>query len=161
MVEAASNKLVIPHHFIDRERDILLRLERNDFLDLFLVDGGQIDETRKNRLRGQCVVHKTAFDVQLGQHLAQSDRHLRSPDFFSRGFDWNLAQSIAEQDQPAMGLHAKFCQADSLRSKIETDDARRDSHLLKAPSSKLQIPNKSRTAILKSDQCNTVPCGHW
>ena len=42
LLEAASNKLVIPYDFIDRERDILLRLERNDFLDFFLLDGGQI-----------------------------------------------------------------------------------------------------------------------
>src|SRR6266487_2532853 len=60
-----------------------------------------------------------------------------------------------------MGLHAKFRQTDGLRSKIETDDARRDSHLLKAPSSRLQIPNKFQTPILKSDQCDTVPFGHW
>ena len=63
LIEAASDKLVIPHHFIDRERDILLRLERNDFLNLFLLDGRQIDETRKNRLRGQCIVYNAAFDV--------------------------------------------------------------------------------------------------
>ena len=44
----ASHKLVIPNDLVDWERNILLRLERNDSLDLFFVNRRKFDKTREN-----------------------------------------------------------------------------------------------------------------
>ena len=72
--------------------------------------------------------------MQLVHHLAQSDGHLCPPHFLSGGVAGDFAQSIVQQNQASMGLHAKFRQADGLRSKIESDETRRrDSHGLEAP----------------------------
>ena len=35
---AAADELIIPHHFVDREWHVLLRLETDDALDFFFID---------------------------------------------------------------------------------------------------------------------------
>jgi hypothetical protein len=51
-LQSASDQLVIPNHVVDREWNILLCLERDDFLQLFLFKAGQFNKAGKNRLRG-------------------------------------------------------------------------------------------------------------
>src|SRR4030095_14615838 len=51
-VQPASDYLIIPNHVVDRERNILLRLERDDFFQLFVFKGWQFNKTRKDRLGG-------------------------------------------------------------------------------------------------------------
>ena len=97
-VQATANNLVIPDDLVDREGDILLRLERNDLVDLSLLNCGQFHKTRKDRLPGQRIVYRAVFDVQLVHHLAQSDGHLRPAHFLSGGVAWDLAQSTVQQN---------------------------------------------------------------
>ena len=47
-----GHHLVIPRHFVDRERHVLLRLERDDLLDLRGIDGRQLDEAHEDALAG-------------------------------------------------------------------------------------------------------------
>ena len=48
---SAANQLVIPNHFIDRERHILPRLKADDAFDLFRVHYGHLHEAYEGRLR--------------------------------------------------------------------------------------------------------------
>jgi hypothetical protein len=61
-----------------------------------------------------------------------------------------------------MGLHGELCRADGLGLKIESDQERRDSHRLKFPHPKTQIPDKSqaflRLSVFGSNLSHTI--GH-
>ena len=48
---ATVHELVVPDHFIDRIRDVLLRLEGHDLIDLLFTDRRKLDEPGKNGLR--------------------------------------------------------------------------------------------------------------
>jgi hypothetical protein len=129
LVQPASDHLVIPNHVVNRERNILLRLERNDFLQLFVFKGWQFNKTRKNRLRGQRTIHRAVFDMQLAHHFTQRDGRLVQcsvglATLASRRIERRFPQTIIQQDQATVGLDAELCQANGLGPKIETDQAR-------------------------------------
>src|SRR5438094_883984 len=48
LVATASHELVIPDDLVDWEGNILLRLERNNFLDLFFINRRQFHKTSEN-----------------------------------------------------------------------------------------------------------------
>ena len=58
LARAASDELVIPDYFVDRKRNILLRLEGNDPLDLFLADRRQFHEAGEDGLLRDGVVER-------------------------------------------------------------------------------------------------------
>ena len=66
----APDELIIPNHLIDRKRNVLLRLEGDDPLDLFRADWRQSHEAGENGFLGYRVVNVSALDLQLTQHLA-------------------------------------------------------------------------------------------
>ena len=145
--QPASNYLVIPHHVVDRERNILLRLERDDFLQLLVLEGWQFNKTRKNRLRGQGAIHSAIFDAQLMHHFAQHDGRFMQcsmglPTLASRRIERRFSQTIVQQHEATVRLDTELCQAKGLGPKIKTDQARCDSHV--------QIPNSNRGQISSS-----------
>ena len=124
----AADELVIPDDFLDRKRHVLLRFKRNDALDLFFFDRGQFNKAREDRLRSHRIVHRPAFEMQLAHHFLHGGCGLGASRGLVAGFGQDFPETIASQHHPAVRLHAKFSQADSLRPEVETDDARRSSH---------------------------------
>src|SRR6202011_1424682 len=120
---SAGDQLVIPDHFIDREWNVLLRFERNDFLDFLLFNRGQLHETRKDRLRRDGVIDVAILDSHFAEHLANCRRDLRLLNPLTRWIDQDLAQSISPKHQAAMWLRTKFRQPDRLRPEIEAENA--------------------------------------
>jgi hypothetical protein len=106
----------------------LLRLEGNDSLDLFLVDRRQFHEARENRLFRHRVVHVSALDLQLAQHLAQRSDNLRAPHFLFGRIDKKLSRTVAAQDQSPVRVYTKLRQLDVLRTEIESGDRRPGGH---------------------------------
>ena len=141
---AATNDLVVPDNFVDRERNVLLRLERNDPLDLFGLDRRQFHEPREDRLLRHGVVNRPALDLQLVQHLAQSRDNLRA----SRGrlsrVGQELARAIAAQNQSAIWLKTKRRQLETLRAEIKRSDACPGGH------STASIPQSARATPAKN-----------
>src|SRR6266480_67252 len=118
LVPTASNKLVIPDDFVDWKRNVLLRLERNDSLDLFLLHRRQFHKTLKNRLPGDGVINAAVFDLQLVHHFTQSNGYFGVPNFPPNQLSRDFAETIVEQHQPTVGLYTKFCQAYGLRAEV-------------------------------------------
>ena len=114
LVRAAADELIIPNHFVDGKRDVLLRFKCDDLLDLFLFHRRQFDETREDRLSRDRIVDVAAFDLQLVHHLPHRRGDLRTADAFARGIDEQLAQNTALQHKPAMSLRAKLGHAQRL-----------------------------------------------
>jgi len=69
LVGPAAHELIIPDHFIQWKRDILLRLKGDNPLDFFLAERRQLHEARENRLLGDRVGHPPALNLQFRQHL--------------------------------------------------------------------------------------------
>ena len=126
---AAPDKLVIPDYFLERERNILLRLERNNPFSLLLADSWQLHEARENAFFRDGVIDVSALDLEFSQHLAHRGGDLFRSHALGRRIDKNVARQITTQDQPARRLGAKFRELDALRTKIERDDACPGGHL--------------------------------
>ena len=84
LVRTATDNLVIPDDFIDRERNVLLRLKEDDPFDLFLLDRRQTHEAGKNHLLRDGVNDIAASDAQFSHHFAQCRSNLGGAHFFAR-----------------------------------------------------------------------------
>ena len=129
LVQPGSDHLIIPNHVVDRERNILLRLEGDDLLQLFVFKRWQFNKTRKNRLRGQRAIHRAVFDMQLAHHFTQRDSRLVQcsvglATLASRRIERRFPQTIIQQDQATVSLDAELCQTNGLGPEIEADQAR-------------------------------------
>jgi hypothetical protein len=159
--QPAAHELVIPDHFVDRERNILLRLECNDFVDLCSVERRQFHKAHKDRLRRDCVIHRRVMNLHFPHHLAYDthrfvQREVRVTTLPGLRIEGRFAQPIIYEDQSAVD-RSKFCETDRLRSEVESDQAGRAGHGVKAlnRNSKMQtkISTAKSTKYSSADNC--------
>ena len=91
LIRPTTDELIIPDHFVNRERHVLLRLESNDAIDFLLFHRGQFHEPRENRLSRDRVVHLSAFYPQFVQYFVDCDGDLRMPN----RLPWILDRKVA------------------------------------------------------------------
>ena len=150
-----TDKLIIPDHFIQWKRDILLRLKGDNPLDFLLAERRQLHEARENRLLGDRVGHPPALDLQLRQHLGHRGGHLRGADSFIGWFNKDFSRPVITQNQPSRRSDSKFRQLDALRTEIQRDDACPGGHDGENP--KTRLPSKSKTALTRGSSKSQAP----
>src|SRR5437879_3183227 len=96
----------------------------------------QFHKTREDRLRGQRIIHRALFDVEFRHRVPQRDgrfpeRSVGVASLPSCRIKRRFEQTIIQQDQAAMGFHAKFCQTDGLGPNIKASETYRCGHRLK------------------------------
>ena len=123
-VTLGAHDLVVPDHLVDRERHVLLRLERDDRAHVLGRSSGQLDEAGKNRLRRQAEI-----DGLLGGDFE------RFAEFLDRLLDLGGAGRVGRrvgdefrhlegvEAEPAVGELVKFGQTHRLHAEIESVDS--------------------------------------
>ena len=127
-VLAAADELIIPHDFLDRERHVLLRLEPDDLLDLFLGDRGQFDEARKDVLTRNGVIDQPALDLEIVAQAGGRQPSLGQTGAFRTGIAEDLGLLVGVEHQTAIFGLVEFRETDGLRAEIQTDDASGSCH---------------------------------
>src|SRR5207249_3533232 len=149
LIRPTTDELIIPNHFVNRERHVLLRFKSNNALDFFLFHRRQFHESRENRLSCDRVVHARAFYPELVQYFANRGGDLCVPNRLTRILDREIAPLVIGQHQTTATLRAKISYRDRLRSEVKGKNASWPGHELKIPNPKSQIPRKSQAPILK------------
>ena len=72
---SGAEDLIIPHDFLQREGDILLRLVLDDLCDLGGIDRGQLDELGEGVETRRADIDVASFRSDLGQQLIQRLAH--------------------------------------------------------------------------------------
>ena len=121
---ARIEKLPVPHHFINRVRDILLRLERHDLLDLRrIAHTRQRDRTRENDVRCDRVVHTAALHPEFAHDLLDLELCLRRPRRVSGRVAEDLALLQPGQREAPVCISLKLGQTDRLRAEVQREDS--------------------------------------
>src|SRR4029077_4516324 len=148
--QSSANELVIPDYFVQGERDILLRFERDDFIKFFSSDRRQFYKPGEHGLRGQSIVHRAPGNLHLVHHLAQHagallQRNMCVATLPGLWIERQFAEAIIHENQTAVG-DSEFGNTNRLRSEVKSDQARRSGHGVKGVNRNSKMPKKNFSA---------------
>lgn len=96
------DQLVVPHHFVERKRNVLLGLEGDELLDVVILQRGQLDEAGENRLAGNRVTRLGLAHLEAAHELANRDLRLGNPGGVHRRIRHNGFRVVLLEDQSAV-----------------------------------------------------------
>ena len=98
-----GEEVVVPHHFIQREGDVLLGFKADELFHIGIVQGRKLDEADENGLPGNGIVGNAAFDIEFLDEVGDCLPYFRQAQAFRRRVQHYEARSIAVQDKGVFG----------------------------------------------------------